>query len=38
MGSQAASAMLDLLAGQPPSVALPSPELVPRESTRALPA
>lgn len=33
-GAQAARAMLDLLKGQAPSVALPPPALVPRESTR----
>jgi len=36
MGDQAASAMLDLLRGEPPRVALPRPELVLRESTRRL--
>lgn len=34
MGCQAARAMLDLLRGDPPTVALPPPQLVPRESTR----
>jgi len=34
MGSQAAAAMLDLLRGATPAVALPLPQLVPRESTR----
>jgi LacI family transcriptional regulator len=38
MGAQAASAMLDLLAGTPPVADLPQPQLVPRESTRALSA
>ena len=36
MGDQAASAMLDLLRGEAPQVALPPPQLVPRESTRRL--
>jgi LacI family transcriptional regulator len=36
MGHQAASAMLDLLRGVAPQVALPPPQLVPRESTRRL--
>lgn len=34
MGAQAALAMLALLAGEPPQVDLPAPELVVRESTR----
>ena len=34
MGSQAATAMLDLLRGETPQVVLPQPQLVPRESTR----
>ncbi len=36
MGEQAASAMLDMLRGDPPRVTLPPPLLVPRESTRRL--
>ena len=36
MGSQAATAMLDLLRGEKPEVALPQPQLVPRESTRRM--
>ena len=36
MGCRAADAMLDLLRGQTPQLALPRPELVPRESTRRL--
>jgi LacI family transcriptional regulator len=35
-GAQAALAMLDLLKGQAPNVALPPPALVPRESTRRI--
>ncbi|MEW6703870.1 MAG: LacI family DNA-binding transcriptional regulator [Pseudomonadota bacterium] len=35
-GAQAAQAMLDLLRGNAPSVSLPPPALVPRESTRRL--
>lgn len=34
MGSQAAAAVLALLSGETPVVALPQPQLVPRESTR----
>ncbi len=34
MGSQAAAAVLALLGGSAPEVALPQPQLVPRESTR----
>ena len=34
MGRQAAAAMLDLLRGAVPEVALPPPQLVARESTR----
>jgi LacI family transcriptional regulator len=36
MGSQSAVAMLQMLRGEAPQVALPSPQLVPRESTRRL--
>jgi LacI family transcriptional regulator len=36
MGNQAACAMLDMLRGKRPSVQLPPPELVPRESTRRM--
>jgi LacI family transcriptional regulator len=36
LGRLAATAMLDLLAGRPPEVALPAPHMVVRESTRRL--
>lgn len=36
MGSQSAVAMLQMLRGEEPTVALPQPQLVPRESTRRL--
>lgn len=37
IGSEAATAMLDMLRGNPPKAHLPEPELVVRESTRRLP-
>jgi LacI family transcriptional regulator len=37
LGHQAAKAVLDQLAGRPPQVQLPAPELVVRDSTRRLP-
>lgn len=37
IGAEAATAMLQMLRGEPPRAALPAPELVVRESTRRLP-